>query len=122
MVRTHGTMLGRMLLGLLFVFSGAGIILNGTAGVEGMMASAGIPLASLLVWVVVLVKIGAGGALMLGYQAREAALVLIVFTVLATFFYHMDLEDINLFKNLSIIGGLLYVYAYGPGDGWRIRA
>lgn len=118
--RTYGTMIGRMLLGLLFVFSGVGIVLNGTAGTAGMITSLGLPAAMLIAWLVVIIKVGAGAALMLGYRAQQAALALIVFVALATLFFHMDLEDINLFKNLSIMGGLLYVYAYGPGDGWKI--
>ncbi len=58
---------------------------------------------------------------MLGYETRKAALALIIFTLLATLLYHMDLQDVNLFKNLAIVGGLLYVYVYGPGAGWRLK-
>lgn len=120
MLRTHGTMVGRMLMGLLFFFSGVGILLGGTAGTVGFYESLGVPMASLMVWVVVAVKIGAGGALMLGYRTCYAALALIAFTIIATLLVHMDLEDINLFKNLAIIGGLMYVLAYGPGEGWKL--
>lgn len=114
-------MVGRMLIGLLFVFSGVGMVLNGVDGVVGMIDSRGLPMASLLAWVVIFVKVAAGAALMLGYRTRDAALALIIFTGLVTLLYHLDLEDINLFKNLAIVGGLLYVYVYGPGDGWRLK-
>lgn len=115
------TMVGRMLMGLLFVFSGVGILMNGVDGTAGMIMSKGLPMAGLLAWAVVALKIIAGGALILGYRARKAALGLIVFTALATLLFHMNLEDIGLFKNLAIMGGLLYVVAYGPGTGWRLK-
>ncbi len=120
-LREHGAMVGRMLIGLLFVFSGVGIVMNGVDGFVGMIEARGLPMASLLAWVVVLIKIAAGGALMLGYKTKEAALALLVFTLLATVFYHMNLDDINLFKNLAIAGGLMYVYVYGPGQGWKLK-
>ena len=28
--------------------------------------------------------------------------------------------QMDLFKNLAIMGGLLYAMAYGPGDGWKL--
>jgi putative oxidoreductase len=120
-LRAHGAMVGRMLIGLLFVFSGIGIVLNGVDGFVAMIETRGLPMASLLAWVVVLIKIVAGGALMLGYKTKEATLALLVFTLLATILYHMNLDDINLFKNLAIVGGLLYVYIYGPGQGWKLK-
>ena len=110
-----------MLIGLLFVFSGIGVVLNGVDSMVGMIDSRGLPMAALLAWVVVLVKVGAGAGLILGYRTRDAAMLLLIFTGLVTLFYHLDLEDINLFKNLAIIGGLLYVYVYGPGDGWKLK-
>ncbi len=120
-LRDNGAMVGRMLIGLLFVFSGIGIVLNGVGGLESMLVSRGLPMAALLAWVVIIVKVGAGAALMLGYRTRDAAMALLVFTGLATLLYHLNLEDINLFKNLAIVGGLLYVYVYGPGDGWKLK-
>lgn len=121
MLRSHGAMVGRMLIGLLFVFSGVGIVMSGIDGVSGMLDSRGLPLAMLLAWLAVAVKIVAGGALILGYRTQKAALLLIIFTVLTVLFFHMDLQDVNLFKNLAIVGGLLYIYVYGPGAGWRLR-
>ncbi len=117
----YGVTAGRMLMGLLFLFSGVGIVMNGVDGLSGMIAIKGLPVPMLLAWLVVIWKIGAGGALMLGYRTKDAALALLVFTVVVTPLYHASLQDINLFKNLAIIGGLLYVYVYGPGDGWKLK-
>jgi len=120
-LRAQVTTVGRMLMGILFVFSGIGILMNGVAGTADYFSLLGVPLAGIMVWLVIAVKILAGGALMLGYEVERAAIALIIFTLLATWVAHMDLEDVNLFKNLAIVGGLLYVWAYGPGNGWKLR-
>lgn len=118
-MRTHGTMLGRMLIGLLFFWSGISIIIGGPANTAMYFASVGVPLASLAVWPVIALKLAAGGALIAGYRVGIAAGALIIFTLLATLFAHVNIEDVNLFKNLAIVGGLLYVMAYGAGEGWK---
>ena len=120
-LRAHGAMVGRMLIGLLFVFSGVGIINNGVEGFSGMIDARGLPMAALLAWVVIALKVVAGVALIVGYRTAYAALGLLIFTGLATLLYHLDLNDMNLFKNLAIMGGLLYVYVYGPGAGWKLK-
>lgn len=119
-MRTYGTLVGRALMGLLFVFSGANMYLGGVANTTEYFMSMGVPLAALMVWVVIAIKIGAGGALMLGYRVGLAAGLLILFTLATIVVAHMSLADMNLFKNLAIIGGLCYVMAYGPGEGWKI--
>lgn len=121
MLRGKGTMLGRMLIGLLFFFSGVGILVNGPAGSGMYFESLGIPMGALLVWPVLILKLGAGGMLIAGYRVGVAAGALIIFTLLTTLIAHMDINDINLFKNLAIIGGLLYTMAYGAGDGWKYQ-
>ncbi len=108
----YGMIAARILIGLLFVFSGVTIIMMGVDGTAGMIAAKGIPAAGALVWLVVALKIIAGGALMVGYRTRDAALTLIVFIAIVTLLYHMSLEDMNLFKNLAIIGGLMCLIAH----------
>lgn len=119
MLRGKGTMAGRMLMGLLFFFSGLGILIDGPMNTAMFFDSMGLPMASLLVWPVIILKIAAGGALIAGYRVGVAAGALILFTLLATLIAHMDINDVSLFKNLAIVGGLIYVMAYGAGDGWR---
>ena len=122
MMRTHGTLVGRILLGLLFFVSGVQMLMGGVKGgfVEEFLANGGWPVAVLIAWVIVLVKVLAGAGLILGYRAGLSAGALFVFTLLTVIFVHGSMEDPMLFKNLSIRGGLLYVMAYGPGQGWRL--
>lgn len=123
LLRTYGTLAGRVFLGLLFVFTAVGFILGGTDAVASMIANKGLPFAGLITWIVIVVKILSGAALILGYRVGYAAGALIVFTALTILFFHMDFRnDVNFFKNLAIIGGLFYVMAYGAGDGWKLGA
>ncbi len=116
LVRDKGTMLGRILIGLLFFSSGLNILLiNGTTGTTMFYESLGIPLAGIVVWLVIIIKVVAGGAIIIGKRVGMASASLIIFTLLTIVIAHRDLGDINLFKNLAIVGGLLYLMAYGPG-------
>jgi uncharacterized membrane protein YphA (DoxX/SURF4 family) len=74
----------------------------------------------LLVWPVIVFKIVAGGSVMLGKRVVIAASALIIFTLLTTVIAHRDFADPNLFKNLAIVGGLLYLVSFGPG-GMNIK-
>jgi putative oxidoreductase len=123
-IRTHGVLIGRVLLGLLFVVSGLGMLLGdaGVAGVAGMIEDIGLPAAGLLAWIVVLVKVLGGAGLVLGYRTEQCALALFVFTFLTIVFVHNNAAELtSALKNLSIMGGLLYVMVYGVGEGWALE-
>ena len=116
-------LVGRVLLALIFVVSGFGKI-GGFAGTAGYIASKGLPLPEAGVVLSILVELGGGLMLMLGWRARWAALALAVFTVLASIFFHnfwtmtgadAMTNQIMFLKNISMIGGLLLVWAFGPG-------
>ena len=120
LVRTKGTTFGRVLMGLLFLVSGSMMFfIQGPANVAAYFTSLGIPFAEIVVWPVIILKIVAGGAIVIGRRTTEAAAALIVFTLIATFLAHLDPETdpnfmTNMLKNLAIVGGLLYLMAFGP--------
>ena len=116
MLQTKGVVIGRMLMGLLFFGGGMGMLLQqGPEGVGMYFASLGIPAAMVVAWAVIILKIGAGGALIIGRKVGLAAGLLILFTLGTIYIAHFDVNDVNLFKNLAIVGGLLYVAAFGAG-------
>lgn len=121
LLRDKGTTLGRALIGFLFFMSGVGIVLGGPSETSMYFDTLGLPLAGLLVWLVIVIKIVAGAAIIIGKRVGLASAVLIGFTALATLIGHAGLNDmapfdmISILKNLAIIGGLLYLMSYGPG-------
>ncbi len=123
MNRDVGALAGRILLALIFFMSGFGK-LTGFAGTAGYIASTGLPFSELLTVGAIVLELGGGLALIVGWKTRWAALALVVFTVPATLLFHnfwavpadqaMN-QNIHFMKNLSIIGGLLVVWAFGAG-------
>jgi putative oxidoreductase len=123
-LRNTATIAGRVFLGLLFVISGFGKI-TGFAGTAAYMASKGMPMAQLLLVGAIVVEFGGGLMLVAGFKARWAALAIAAFLVPTTLIFHNPLgadgaaQMTQLLKNLSILGGMLYVAAFGPG-AWSV--
>lgn len=116
-------LLGRILLALLFIWSGSGQLM-GFDRVVGAIAGKGLPLPQVLAAASILIELGGGAALLLGWKARWAALFLALFIVIITPIFHnfwalsgsqAMMQKITFFKNLSILGGMLVVYGFGPG-------
>ena len=119
----------RILIALLFIPAGWGK-LTGFSGTVGYVASVGLPLPSVAAVVALLIELLGGFALLAGYQARAAALVLAVFTLFASLFFHAFwsapadqafVTQLLFFKNIAIIGGLLSIVANGAGQ-WSLDA
>jgi len=116
LVRDKGTILGRALIGLLFLVSGLAMAFTG--GAEDVANNFNFlgSLAILVGWAAILLKVVAGGAIIIGVRVGAASAGLILFTAIATLIAHVNpFEMLEVFKNLAIIGGLLYLMAYGPG-------
>lgn len=117
-----GQLLGRLLIGAMFVQAGWHKI-GGYAGTQGYMESMGVP-GELLPLVIALELLG-GLALIVGCQTRTAALALAGFTLVAGFIFHSDFADrmqsILFMKNVAITGGLLAIAATGAG-AWSVGA
>mgnify|MGYP001821582570 CR=1 FL=1 len=118
-----GTQLtGRVLISAIFIMAGINKI-SGYAGTQGYMESMGVPGA--LLPLVILLEIGGGLAVLLGWQTRIAALLLAGFTVLSALIFHADLGDqmqfILFMKNLAMAGGLMFLVA-GRRHDWSIDA
>ena len=118
-----GTQLtGRALMSAIFIMAGINKI-GAYAGTQGYMESMGVS-GSLLPLVIVL-EIGAGLAILLGWQARIAAFLLAGFTVVSALIFHADLADptqsILFMKNMAMAGGLLLLVAGGI-PAWSIDA
>ncbi|MCS6782805.1 MAG: DoxX family protein [Gloeomargarita sp. SKYBB_i_bin120] len=110
------SLVARVFLSAVFIRAGVTKILN-PAGTQAYMAKFGVP-GWLLVPTIVVLLVG-GISVLVGYRARWGAALLIGFLIPATLIFHTDfrqnLEVIQFFKNLALMGGLLLVVAYGSG-------
>jgi len=110
---------GRVLIAVLFLLSGLGKI-AAPAMAQGYIASAGLPAPLLGYLIAIIVEVGGGLLLVIGYQTRIVALVLAAFALAAGLAFHRDFADqnqmIHFLKNIAIAGGLLQVAAFGAGS------
>ncbi|HRK02375.1 MAG TPA: DoxX family protein [Oligoflexia bacterium] len=124
------TLVGRNFLALIFLSSGVSKIAKYSDTVAYMQQK-GMPAAPFFLFAAVLIELSAALALITGYRARTGALLLVLFLVPTTYIFHYksafdaqmnvidQIQMISLLKNIAIIGGLLGVYANGPGP-WAL--
>ncbi len=114
---------GRILLAAIFLVAGYGKLMA-FAGTSGYFAKLGFPAPDVMTVLAIAVELGGALLLVAGWHARWAAWALILFVAIATFAAHRFWEfdasqyrnQMNHFlKNLALIGGLLFVVAFGPG-------
>ena len=122
-VTNTAALVGRILLALIFITSGFGK-LTGFEGTVGYIASKHLPLPQVGAVIAILCELGGGILLAIGFKARWAGLVLAIFTLAAGILFHdfwnadaasKMMQSINFWKNVSIAGGMLMVFAFGPG-------
>ena len=116
--------LGRLMLAAIFLMSAVGNKIPNFAGVAQGMAAEGVPAPQLLLAGAIAFLILGSLSIIAGYQARIGAGLLLVFLVLATYFFHdfwtfegeaRQLQMIQFLKNVSLMGAMLFVMANGPG-------
>ncbi|WP_459664238.1 DoxX family protein [Novosphingobium sp. 11B] len=105
--------IGRILIALIFIFSGAGKLADISA-TETMIVAAGLP--SGLAIPTGLFELLAGLCLAAGFMVRLVAVLLAGFTALTILFFHAQFGDpmqrVMALKNLAIIGGLALAFAH----------
>jgi putative oxidoreductase len=121
--RDVAALAGRVLLAFMFVYAGFGKI-GGFEGTAAYIASKNLPLPPVATAIAIVVEVAGGLMLVVGWKARWAALVVAVFTLFASVLFHnywamvdqaAQVNRLMFMKNLSVIGGLLMVFALGPG-------
>lgn len=119
---------GRLMIATIFLMSAVGNKIPQFSQVVGYMESKGVPAPGfLLVGAIVFLIVGSLSVI-LGYQTRIGATLLLIFLVLATFFFHnfwavegaaQQAEMIQFMKNLSMAGTMIFLIANG-GGGWSL--
>jgi putative oxidoreductase len=109
---------GRLLIGGVFLMSGLSK-LPAYKGVTAAISGAGLPFAPLGFALAVIVEIGLGALLLIGYRVRPVALGLAIWCFVTAIFFHSNFADqntmIHFLKNLLIAGGLLQIVHFGAG-------
>ncbi len=114
---------GRVLMALIYVVNGIALLFM-FEDIAALMAGKGLPMTDTLLALTIAIWLIGGTALIIGWQVRAAALVLLVLTLAVTVVFHAPWSvepaqfqnELNHFlKNLALVGGLLYVSCFGPG-------
>lgn len=124
-------LLGRILLGWIFVRSGYGKLFN-IPGVAATFPMRGIP--AFMAYISVPVEFFGGLALIFGFATRYFALIFVIFMLVATFSSHRywdfpEAQQVaqasNFYKNMAMLGGIFFLFVVGPGrlsiDNWLRR-
>ena len=111
-------LIGRILIAYLFIPAGIGKLM-GFAGTVGYINSVGLPLPEVAAVIAIVVELGLGIALLLGFKTRWTAIAMAIFTVATGLFFHKfwidATQNTQFFKNLAIAGGMLAFAAFGAG-------
>lgn len=114
---------GRILLGWLFLASGWAKLGN-IAGTTAYFTNQGLSPPGFWAWFAGIAEFAMGAGLILGVATRYAALASFIWVLIATAIAHrywtypaaqQGAQYNNFLKNLSIMGGSLYVFVYGAG-------
>ena len=109
---------GRILLALIFLLSGIDKFMH-KAQTLGYIIKAGLPFPEVLLIASGIIEIVAALAIIAGWNARWAAAALVLWMIPVTLVFHSPAggqeQMAHFMKNVSIMGGLLVLWAMGPG-------
>ena len=119
--------LGRLCLVAIFALSALSNKIPNFTNVVQDMASVGVPFPTVaLAGAIVFLLVGSV-SVAIGYRARFGALLLVLFLIPATYYFHAPWKAatageatqqmIHLLKNLGLMGAMLLIMATGPGPG-----
>ena len=116
-------LVARVLIGMLFLIYGVLQILR-QAFYVSYMTKFGVPFPEALLVLAIVLEIGGGVLLVLGWKTRWAVIALAIFTLAATYFFHRfwEMEQAaaaanmaHFFKNVALLGAFCYIYIHGAG-------
>ncbi len=116
------SLIGRILFSLLFLMAIMGHFSSGTIAYA---ASAGVPMASIMVPLSGIIAFIGGLSIVLGFKTKIGAWLIIIFLIPVTFMMHkfwtvsdpmaQQMQMANFMKNMGLIGGALFLTYFGAG-------
>jgi putative oxidoreductase len=104
---------------VLFLLSGFGKVAAPSATIA-WIASTGLPMPTVGYFVSIIIELGGGLLLILGWQIRALGAVLSVYAIATAFIFHRNVADQNqlfhFLKNIAVMGGLFQLMAFGAGN------
>jgi putative oxidoreductase len=123
-VRGLLTVLGRVCICTIFFMAAVGNKIPHFSQVAKVMESVGIPSPQLMLVGAIVFLIAGSLSVILGYHARWGATLLLIFLILASYYFHpfwkyqgeaQQEPMIHFMKNLSMIGAMLFIIGVGSG-------
>ena len=124
------TVVGRLLLCTIFFMAAVGNKIPHFSDVAKFMESVGVPAPQLLLAGAIVFLLVGSLSVIVGYKARVGAVLLLMFLVLASYYFHpfwkregqaQQDQMIHFMKNLSMMGAMLFIMGNG-GGAWSVDA
>src|SRR5581483_11540466 len=118
------TVLGRVMLCAIFLMAALGNKIPHFHDVAAVMEKVGIPAPQLMLVGAIVFLIVGSLSVILGFKARFGATLLLIFLILATYYFHnfwalegkdQEAQMIQFMKNLGLMGAMLLTIANGSG-------
>ena len=123
-IRALFSVLGRLCLITIFLMSALGNKIPKYTEVSGKMETVGVPVPQVSLALAIVFLVLGSIMVLVGYWARIGAVLLAVFLVLATFYFHPfwdtpgdENQMAHFMKNLGLLGAMLFIIANGSGAG-----
>lgn len=124
-MQSIASILGRIMITGIFLMSAVGNKIPNFTGVTKYMSAEGVPLPQLMLVGAIVFLIAGSLSVITGYRTRIGAALLLIFLVLATYFFHdfwtfegeaRQQQMIQFLKNISLMGTMVFLIANGPGS------
>ncbi len=125
LVQDIGTVLSRIMIATIFLMSAVGNKIPNFNNVAGYMTSEGVPMSQVMLVGAIVFLIAGSLSIIVGFKARIGAALLLVFLVLATYFFHdfwtfenaqaKQDQMIQFMKNLALMGTMVFLMTNGSG-------
>jgi putative oxidoreductase len=125
-MQATASLVGRLMIATIFLMSAVGNKIPKFNDVAAYMAAEGVPLPNLMLVGAIVFLIAGSVSVILGFKVRIGAALLLIFLILATYFFHdfwtlegqeqqMQMQMIQFMKNLSLMGTMVFLMANGAG-------
>lgn len=122
-VKEWGPLVGRVMISTIFLMSGLMKIGN-FAGTSGYMAKMGVPMSDIALAITIIVEVGGAAMIIVGWKARLGAVALFLWMIPVSLMFHafwaapqeqMQTQMAMFLKNISMMGAMLMIMAFGSG-------